>query len=91
MDATRILDGRRVLLKKVTQDELEIAVFFKYSHDAITKDPRNHCIPIFDVIEVPNEEDHAIIVTPFLRPFYTPRFETHGELLEFFRQIYEAR
>ncbi|KAF8707290.1 hypothetical protein AX14_013662, partial [Amanita brunnescens Koide BX004] len=90
MDATRIVDGKRVMLRKVGQNELEISVFFKYSHESITKDPRNHCVPIFDVLEVPYEDDMAIIVIPFLRPFYTPRFETRGELLEFFRQILEG-
>ncbi len=91
MDATRIVDGKRVMLRKVSQNELEISVFFKYSHETITNDPRNHCVPIFDVLEVPYEDETAIIVMPFLRPFYTPRFETRGEFLEFFRQILEVR
>jgi hypothetical protein len=91
MDATRIVDGKRVMLRKVSQNELEISVFFKHSHETITNDPRNHCIPIFDVLEVPYEDETAIIVMPFLRPFYTPRFETRGEVLEFFRQILEVR
>ena len=91
IDATRIMDGKRVMLKRIAQNELEIAAFFKYSHETITHDPRNHCIPIFDVLEVPDEEGTAIIAIPFLRPFYSPRFETRGELLEFFRQILEVR
>ncbi|KAK2463765.1 hypothetical protein APHAL10511_004203 [Amanita phalloides] len=90
MDAIRIVDGKRVMLKKVGPNELEISVFFKHSHATITKDARNHCTPIFDVLEVPYEEATAIVVMPFLRPFYTPRFETRGELLEFFRQIFEG-
>ncbi|KAF8627102.1 hypothetical protein AX15_004542 [Amanita polypyramis BW_CC] len=90
MDATRIVDGRRVMLKRVGQKELEIAVFFKYSHETITNDRRNHCVPVFDVLEVPDEEETAIVVIPFLRPSFSPRFETRGELLEFFRQILEG-
>ena len=88
IDATQIIDGKRVMLGKTS---LKSRFFFKFSDTSITNDSCNHCVRISDVLEVPYEDDTAIIVMPFLRPFYTPRFETRGELLEFFRQILEVR
>jgi len=47
-------------------------------------DPRNHCAPLLDVIELPN--DPPIMVHSQLRPFYDPPFYTYGEFVAFFGQ-----
>jgi len=93
MDATRKRDGKQVMIKKVIPDseegsqELRIAQFF--SSPQLAKDPRNHCVPLLDVIEIPIT-GQKLMVMPFLRPFNNPHFQTFGEFAAFFIQICEG-
>jgi hypothetical protein len=92
IEATRILDGTQVQLKKLsispnTESEIEIGQFF--SSDPQKSDLSNHCVPFYDTINVPDEETR-LIVMPLLTHWEEPAFETVGEVLEFFRQIFEV-
>jgi hypothetical protein len=84
MDATRISDGRSVMLKMLPREEgpheLEISKLF--STEPLASDPRNHCVCLLDVIELP--DDPPIIVHPLLRPFADPPLQTYGEFIAFF-------
>jgi len=90
MDATRISDGKQVMLKMLPYeegpDELEINKLF--STEPLSSNPQNHCVQTLDVIRLPN--DPPIIVQPLLRPFYEPRLRTYGEFITFFAQICEV-
>jgi len=94
MDATRKRDGKQVMLKKVIPDsgegahELRIAQFF--SSQQLVRDPRNHCVPLLDVIEIPTS-GQKLMAMPLLRPFNNPHFQTFGEFAAFFIQICEVR
>ncbi|KAJ6631577.1 hypothetical protein B0H10DRAFT_2159825 [Mycena sp. CBHHK59/15] len=89
MDATRISDGTFVMLKfietKVHPHEIEIGTWF--SQEPQASDPDNHCVPIFEVLDLPDIPDRRIIVMPILRNYDKPRFDTFGEAVEFFSQI----
>lgn len=74
------------LLEREGPYELEINKIF--SKEPLASDPRNHCAPLLDVVELPN--DPPIMVHSFLRPFYKPRFQTYGEFVAFFWQISEV-
>jgi len=91
MDATRRCDGKQVMLKKVLPEqgpnELRIAQLF--SSPWAARNPRNHCVPLVDVIEIPNTGQN-LMVMPLLRPFNNPRFRTFGEFVTFFTQICEV-
>ena len=91
MDATRLSDGETVILKKFsrTRDpyEKEITVFL--SSEPAKSHPKNHSIPLYEVLDVPGN-DVSILVTPVLSLFNDPRFETVGEVLECFRQVFEV-
>ena len=93
VDATRLSDGEMVALKKVETpvypDERGIAEFF--SSGTIASDPRNHCVPIYGILEVPEDPDTIILIMPLLRRFYTPAFYTVGEIVDFLTQIFEVR
>jgi hypothetical protein len=93
MDATRVGDGRFVVLKFVQKSrhpfEAEIGSFF--SAAPLATDPANHCVPIYEILQVPDEEDVILLVMPLLRRYDDPRFDTFGEVLEFFRQIFEVQ
>ncbi|KAK7052142.1 hypothetical protein R3P38DRAFT_1637170 [Favolaschia claudopus] len=92
MDAVRISDDTKVQLKavssKVHPHEVEIAQLF--SSPPHIGHPRNHCIPILDVLSDPEDPDGKIIVMPMLVRFREPGFETVGEVIACWRQIFEG-
>jgi len=92
LDATRTSDGTYVLLKIVSKSlhpyEVEIGRFF--SSEPLRSDPSNHCIPIYDVLSVPDDNDKVIIVMPLLHEYTSPPFGTIGEAVECFRQLFEV-
>jgi serine/threonine protein kinase len=59
-----------------------------FSSEPLASNPRNHCAPLLDVIQLPN--DPPIMVHPQLRLYYNPPFHTHGEFVAFFEQICEV-
>ncbi len=96
MDATRIRDGRPVMLKKVLPGdgphELRINKLFSSAEHSRERD--NHCAPLLDVIDSElsgHFGSQQLMVFPLLRPFNQPRFQTFGEFVDFFTQICEAR
>ena len=56
----------------------------------LSSDPLNHCVPIYEVLKVPGDDDKVIIVMPLLRRWDEPEFETVGEGVDFFRQLFEV-
>lgn len=92
LDATRIADGKRVFLKRVfTADHPYEASFGRlFSNEPNASDESNYCVPVYDVLDIPDNENFIIIVMPFLDPWNRPPFETVGEAVEFFRQIFDV-
>lgn len=93
MDARRNSDGAEVMIKRCSKRdhpfEAEIGRFF--CSEPLASDPRNRCIPIYEVLQAPRDDDLQLIVMPRLRKFGSPRFETIGEIVEFLRQVFEVR
>ncbi|KAJ3890949.1 hypothetical protein GG344DRAFT_48399 [Lentinula edodes] len=91
IDAIRISDNKPVMLKAISRiihpQEVEIGLYF--SNEVIASDPRNHCVPIYDVFPVPDSE-MDVIVMPVLRPFDNPQFDTIGEVIAFIQQLFEG-
>lgn len=83
LDAVRISDKRKVVLKRVRRQQ-DVAILQHLHNPSLEKDPRNNTVPIFDVIYLPDTEDEAIIVMPKLYLFETPfvPFEHVSEILE---------
>jgi hypothetical protein len=92
MDATRMLDNRPVMLKKVLTEEgpYELMISQLFSSPELAGAPHNHCVPLLDVIELQHPEPQKLMVTPFLRPFNQPQMQTFGEFVAFFSQICEV-
>jgi hypothetical protein len=90
MDATRISDGRPVMLKRLLSEEgpYELQINRLFSTEPLSSNPRNRCVQLLDVIQLPNEE--PIMVHPLLRPFYDPPLRTYGEFVTFFVHICEG-
>jgi hypothetical protein len=90
MDATRISDGRPVMLKRLLPEEgpYEHDINKLFSTEPLASNPKNHCVQLLDVIELPG--DSPILVHPLLRPFFDPPLQTYGEFVTFFAQICEV-
>jgi hypothetical protein len=91
MDAIRTSDNASVALKRVEKAahpyEASIAQYLS-SPDLASE--RNHSVPIYDVLEIPDHPDFQLLVMPLLRGFDDPPIETIGEAVSFFRQIFEV-
>ncbi|KAG9227555.1 hypothetical protein CCMSSC00406_0000799 [Pleurotus cornucopiae] len=90
--AERLSNGELLGLKRVKKSlhpyEAQIAQFF--CSGSVATNSANHCVPIYDVLQVPDDDDAIILVMPLLREHYSPAFDTIGEAIEFFRQIFEG-
>lgn len=92
MDAVRVSDNSLVSMKRIScrvhPHEVEISLFF--SSEPLASHPRNRCVPIYDVLDVPDLDDEVLLVLPLLREFDDPRIKSVGEAVEFFRQLFEV-
>lgn len=88
IDATRRSDNFLVAIKFTRNDTRELGIAQYLTEQ---RSPRNHCIPVFDVIPDPSEPQMALIVMPYLRPFNDPEFGTIDEVMDFIRQSLEVR
>ncbi|KAA1473351.1 hypothetical protein DENSPDRAFT_822699, partial [Dentipellis sp. KUC8613] len=95
IDATRNSDGAYVTLKKLDvargrSDMEEVEINLYLSSEALSSDPRNHCVQALDIIPVPDAQDIYVMVMPTLRPFDDPVFASFGEAVAFFSQLFEG-
>ncbi|TDL15498.1 hypothetical protein BD410DRAFT_816966 [Rickenella mellea] len=92
IDATRLSDGMIMALKRIEANvhpyEIEIANYL--CSEPLRTDPRNHCVPVYDVLRVPDVGNVFLLVMPLLRKFDSPKFDTVGECVDFFKQIFEG-
>ena len=86
MDARRIEDDFKVTIKRVLTWTEEIPIARYLSSEAFLSDPRNRTVPILDVIPLPDDDEWALLVMPFLRRSDNPPFQCQAECVEFFRQ-----
>ncbi|EGN92940.1 hypothetical protein SERLA73DRAFT_64928 [Serpula lacrymans var. lacrymans S7.3] len=92
LDATRIDDGSFVTLKVIVKSRhpFEVDIARYCSSESISSHPNNHCIPVYDVLQVPEDQDKVVMVMPLLRMYNDPPFDTFGEAVECFRQLFEG-
>ncbi|KAF9480281.1 hypothetical protein BDN70DRAFT_992808 [Pholiota conissans] len=94
MDAIRVKDGRYVMLKRIHKlqsgynQEVEISLYL--SSPELSKDPCNHCVPIYELLEPSDDDTYSILVMPLLREFDADRFDTVGECVDFFQEIFKG-
>lgn len=86
MDATRISDGMKVMIKRTSPLTSETAVLRFLNSPSLKADPSNHCVPIFDVFPDTSDSNIVFVVMPLLREFYEPPFGTVMEAIEFMKQ-----
>ncbi|TFK74314.1 hypothetical protein BDN72DRAFT_813212 [Pluteus cervinus] len=92
VDAIRITDGKRVLLKKISKSEhpFEVEITKLLSSDALTGDPHNCCVRLLDVLQPTDAPEITILVFPFLQQLTASPFDTFGEIVGFIKQILDG-
>ena len=79
------------MLKRVNKlHSQEIEITTSLSSLPLVKDPRNHCVPVYDVLKVPDDDDLQVLVLPLLRKYDDPPFDTVGEVVDCLRQVLEV-
>jgi hypothetical protein len=88
MDAVRISDGLKVVIKRIktSTDESHIAT---YLHSL--KHPNNHTVPILEVISLPETTEVTLLVMSRLLPFHRLPFRRLGEFAEATEQFLIVR
>lgn len=56
----------------------------------LREDPRNHCVPVIEVIDDPGDESVSYMVMPLLRNADDPPFQYVKEIIDFVDQILEV-
>lgn len=92
LDAWCTRDGTHVSLKSIVVSrhpyEIEIGRYFcSLLH---SEDPANHCVPIYEVLEVPMDDNLAILVMPLLRDATDPFFDMVREVVDYIHQLFEV-
>lgn len=90
IDATRISDGKLVVIKCLPTDGLEIRIALMLGTPPLSEDPTNHSVPVIDTFEDATNPNVSYIVMPLLRDFDDPPFESVEDVLEFGEQLLEV-
>ncbi|KAJ7736033.1 hypothetical protein DFH07DRAFT_986974 [Mycena maculata] len=86
MDAIRVRDGIAVGLKRASLHTREAEIIQLLNSEPLVSHPDNACIPLYEILNIPNDDEHHILVMLFLHELESPPFETLGEVMEFCRQ-----
>lgn len=81
-----------VTLKQVKRTDYphEVDIGLYFSSEPLASQPANHCVPIYDALVLDGDQDIALMVMPLLRVYTNPNFDTIGEGVECFRQLFEV-
>ncbi|KAG8913702.1 hypothetical protein FRC01_004417 [Tulasnella sp. 417] len=90
LDAERLSDGQIVFLKPVPKTSPEIEIGCLLTSEDMRKDPRNHAIPLLDVIDDPVVPNTVILVLPLLRLIDSPPPSSVGECIDLVNQTLEG-
>lgn len=90
MDATRVADGKLIMMKQIPTDSEELKIAMHLSSPEMRKDPRNHCVPVLDVFSDKDDPSQSYIVMPFLRYVDDPPFESVQNVLDCGEELLEV-
>ncbi|KAG9027015.1 hypothetical protein FS837_004401 [Tulasnella sp. UAMH 9824] len=90
MDAQRLSDGQTVYLKHTSNDSPEVSIGQYFSSEQLRNDPRNHCLPVLDVLKNEDDPEHVILVIPWLRRIDSPEPASIRECVDFIQQTLEG-
>lgn len=94
MDATRITDGSKVVLKRISAGGNEHRIITYLSSPQMRYDFRNRIAPVIQFIPLSGAARHAndvLLVMPYLRQFDTPPFHCCSEVLDALCQFLQVK
>ncbi len=68
----------------------EVTLHQYLSSEPLRSDPRNHTIPLLEVLRVPDDQDLDILVMPLFRGCTNPAWLTVGEVIASIAQVLEV-
>ncbi|KAJ7186653.1 kinase-like domain-containing protein [Mycena filopes] len=89
LDATRIKDGKKVVLKRIETDSDEMSIINYLNSPAARGDPRNRTIPLLDILNMPHSS-WSFLVMPYCRVFNYPPFHCRNEFVDAISQFMES-
>ncbi|KAG6843711.1 hypothetical protein H0H87_001399 [Tephrocybe sp. NHM501043] len=89
LDAIRD-DGCKVVLKCVERKSEEFRIALYVNSPRVRSDPKNHCVPVFDVLDIPEEHTKALLVMPQLIHFALLPYRRVVEVAEAMYQYIEG-
>lgn len=78
-------------IKEVGRGDEESQIAQMLSTKELLADPKNHCVPIIDLIDDPDDDSKSYMVMPLLRNAADPSFQHVKEIIDFVDQILEVR
>lgn len=90
IDATRVADGRQVYIKAIATDSEELHICLMFSDDEHEGDPRNHVVPVLEVLRDEQDPNDSYLVMPLLRDIDDPPFELIEDVVVFVDQVLEV-
>ncbi|KAJ7748427.1 hypothetical protein B0H16DRAFT_1553380 [Mycena metata] len=92
VDAIRVEDGAFVVLKLISKSvhPEEAEIFEYFSTPELVIRGFSACSPLLNALSPPDDEDKLIFVMKLMRKYDSPRFNTFGEVVKFFRQMFEG-
>ncbi|KAJ3508114.1 hypothetical protein NLJ89_g5930 [Agrocybe chaxingu] len=88
IDAVRLVDNTKVVLKQVSTSSQEIPIARYLNSERVRSDPRNKAVPLFDVILLPWTDETALLVMPMLVQYDTLSFRFMSEICEALEQFF---
>ncbi|RDB18621.1 hypothetical protein Hypma_014748 [Hypsizygus marmoreus] len=90
IDAVRIRDNMKVVIKHISTSTSELAIGTYLCSPEMSSDPRNHSVSIFETLHLPDDDSVAFIVMPILLGFDKLPFRRLGEFAEAVQQFLEG-
>ncbi|KAJ7172958.1 hypothetical protein C8R43DRAFT_677634 [Mycena crocata] len=90
LDAIRIRNGKKVVIKRVKTKSKELKMVRLLSSDNMREDLRNRTIPIIDIITLSRDPKISLLVMMYGRRFHYPPFHCRGEFFYALRQLLQG-
>ncbi|EIN06271.1 hypothetical protein PUNSTDRAFT_91085 [Punctularia strigosozonata HHB-11173 SS5] len=92
MFAVRVADGADILLTRICAPapSHQVSIIRTLGREPLACDRRNHCVPVYEVLAASGEKNTVFIVSPVLREWNDPSFDTVGEIVSMIMQIFEG-
>ncbi|KAJ7080931.1 kinase-like domain-containing protein [Mycena belliarum] len=90
LDAIRIKDGKKVVMKRVKTKSKELEMIRFLSSEPMRADSRNHTIPVLDIINLPHDPKVSLLVMMYGRRIDYPPFHCRTEFFDALQQLLEG-